>query len=261
MFSSKHKRTTSRRVKPKTIRRKHAKRSVSSLPDNYKRWMGMAVITFVVLGTIFWIRNWFVNPMHWPIEKVEIKGDLKYIGKDTLNVVLDKYVRTNLYQLDDKSLERDLEAIPWVMDVSLRKSWPKELVINVKEHYPIAYWGDDQLLDQHGEVFDGVLPEKRDDFPVLYSPEDKGHEMGERYLQVLKWLKDVPLKVVSLTEDDRGSWVVGFENGLSVNIGVQNQEKRLERFVVGYKKVLSKQLEKISLVDLRYTNGFAVEWK
>ena len=175
--------------------------------------------------------------------------------------MLEQYVRTNLYQLDDTNLERDLESIPWVKDVSLRKSWPQELVIHVKEHHPIAYWGESQLLDQHGEVFDGVLPEKREDFPMLYSPENKGQEMGGRYLQVLKWLKDVPLKIVSLTEDARGSWVVGFDNGLLVNIGLEHQDKRLERFVVGYKKVLSKQIEKISQVDLRYTNGFSVEWK
>lgn len=260
MFTGKHKRTTSRRARPTAVRQRRVKHPIA-IPPHYLRWAKLAAVFLIVLGAMLWIRSWFLNPLHWPIEKVEIKGDLKYVGKDTLNDVLSQYVRTNLYQLDDTNLERDLEAMPWVKDVSLRKSWPKELVVNVKEHHPIAYWGENQLLDQHGEVFDGVLPEKREDFPVLYSPEDKGREMGEHYLQVLKWLKDVPLKVVSLVEDGRGSWVLGFENGLSVNIGVQNQEKRLERFVVGYKKVLSKQLEKISLVDLRYTNGFAVEWK
>jgi len=259
MFTSKQ-RTTRQRAKPKVANRKRVKKPVK-IPSHYIRWVGIAAALLLVLSSILWVRNWFINPMNWSIEHVKIDGDLKYIGKDTLNLVLNNYVRTNLYLLDDKNLERDLEAIPWVKDISLRKSWPRDLVIKVKEHHPIAYWGEDQLLDQHGEVFDAVLPEKRKDFPTLYSPEDKGREMAERYLQVLKWLKDVPLKVVSLTEDARGSWVVGFENGLFVNIGVQNQEKRLQRFVVGYQKVLNKQLEKISLVDLRYTNGFSVEWK
>ena len=260
MFATRNKRTRSQTARRKVTRRKSAWKA-PRLTAQQTRWVGIAAVAMFVLGALLWINSWLVNPMHWPIKRVEIQGDLKYIGKDTLQLVMKDYVRTNLYQLDDKGLERDLEAIPWVKDVSLRKSWPQELIINVKEHYPVAYWGEDQLLDQYGEIFNGVLPEKRKDFPVLYSPEDKGHEMGERYLQVLKWLKDVPMKIVSLTEDARGSWVVGFENGLVVNIGVQDQEKRLKRFVVGYQKVLSKQLGKISLVDLRYTNGFAVEWK
>ena len=257
---SRNKRTRSQTTKQKATRRRHVNK-MPRLTEQQSRWIGIAAITAVVLGAVLWVNSWFVNPMHWPIQRVEIQGDLKYIGKDALQLVVKDYVRTNLYQLDDRALERDLEAIPWIKDVSLRKSWPQELVITVKEHHPVAYWGENQLLDQYGEVFNGVLPEKRNDFPRLYSPEDKGHEMGERYLQVLKWLSDVPMKVVSLTEDARGSWVVGFENGLVVNIGVQDQEKRLKRFVVGYQKVLSKQLGKISLVDLRYTNGFSVEWK
>ena len=199
--------------------------------------------------------------MHWPISKVEIKGDLKYVSRDNLQNVIKHYVNTNLYLLDDRGLESELEAIPWVRNVSLQKSWPQTLIINVEEHQAVAYWGKNQLLDQYGEIFNGSLPEKRKDFPVLYSPEDKGHEMGERYIQVLKWLKGVPMKVVSLTEDARGSWVIGFEDGLILNVGKKEQEKRLRRFVVGYQKALKKQIGEISLVDLRYTNGFAVEWK
>ncbi len=260
MLVSNRRRTRSQTVRTKTTRKARVRQSVT-LSEQQRRWLGIAAVLMIILGASLWIRSWFVDPMHWPIERVEIKGDLKYVTRDTLQEVIKHYVRTNLYLLEDKNLESELEAIPWVKDISLLKSWPQELVIEVKEHHPVAYWGENQLLDQYGEIFNGVLPERRRDFPVLYSPEDKGQEMGERYLQVLKWLKDVPMKVVSLTEDARGSWVIGFDDGLTVNVGTKDQEKRLRRFVVGYQKALNKQLGKISLVDLRYTNGFSVEWK
>jgi len=35
----------------------------------------------------------------------------------------------------------------------------------------------------------------------------------------------------------------------------------LKRFMVAYEQSLNDVLDKISVVDLRYTNGFAVKWK
>ncbi len=262
VFGKKNKRVRSQAVKVKAAkRRRKSTRPAITLSASQQRLLKFFAISLIVLGAILWIRSWFVNPVHWPISKVEIKGDLKYVSRDELQGVIKHYVNTNLYLLDDQGLERDLEAIPWVKGVSLRKSLPQTLIITIKEYQAVAYWGEDHLLDQYGEIFNGSLPERRSDFPVLYSPEDKGREMGERYIQVLKWLKDVPMKVVSLTEDPRGSWIIRFEDGLILNVGKKEQEKRLRRFVVGYQKVLKKQMEKVSLVDLRYTNGFAVKWK
>jgi len=222
------------------------------------RWIATLM---VILGAVLWFRNLFVNPAHWPIDEISIQGNLNYVTESTLREVIHRYSQTNLYQLDDVNLENELEALAWVKDVKLRKSWPSSLIIYVEEHKAVAYWGEQQLLDQYGEVFDGKLPEGRADFPQLYSPENKGREMGERYLQVLRWLKEVPLQLVSLQEDARGSWVISFDEGLLVKIGVHDQEKRLRRFVAAYQVFLSKQLDKINVVDLRYTNGFAVEWK
>ena len=50
-------------------------------------------------------------------------------------------------------------------------------------------------------------------------------------------------------------------SGLVINVGSEAQEKRLKRFVVGYRKELLNKIEKVHTVDLRYTNGFAVKWK
>lgn len=225
------------------------------------RRIRMIATLMIIIGAVLWLRNFLINPTHWPIAQISIEGHLSYVDEQVLREITQKYSKTNLYQLNDIDLESELETLPWVKDIKLRKSWPDSLILYVKEHRPIAYWGEQQLLNQYGEIFDGKLPEIRADFPTLYSPENKGREMGERYLQVLKWLKDIPLRMVSLSEDTRGSWVISFDEGLLVKIGVYDQEKRLQRFVAAYQVVLGTQLDKINVVDLRYTNGFAVEWK
>jgi len=48
---------------------------------------------------------------------------------------------------------------------------------------------------------------------------------------------------------------------MTLKIGREFQDKRLKRFMVAYDQSLYQVLDKISIVDLRYTNGFAVKWK
>ena len=67
--------------------------------------------------------------------------------------------------------------------------------------------------------------------------------------------------MVEFKEDARGSWRIKLENGIVLKIGREHQAKRLKRFMVAYDQSLNEVLDKISVVDLRYTNGFAVKWK
>lgn len=246
--------------KPAVMRRVNFAKLLRPSATQIRRIRMIASVS-VIIGAVLWFRSFLIDPTHWPIASISIKGNLNYVAEDVVREITQQYTQTNLYQLDDIGLENTLEALPWIEDVKLRKSWPDSLTLYIDEYRPVAYWGDKQLLDQYGKIFNGKLPERRVDFPTLYSPENKGREMGERYLQVLKWLSDIPLQLVSLSEDAKGSWVISFDEGLLVKIGVYDQEKRLRRFVAAYQLVLAKQLDKINVVDLRYTNGFAVEWK
>ena len=85
--------------------------------------------------------------------------------------------------------------------------------------------------------------------------------MAASFIRVRRWMKGFPIKIVSFKEDARGSWKVKLENGLTLKIGRDQQKKRLRRFMVGYEESLASVIDKISSVDLRYTNGFAVQWK
>ncbi len=74
-------------------------------------------------------------------------------------------------------------------------------------------------------------------------------------------MKDFPLKMVEFKEDSRGSWQIKLENGMTLKIGREHQEKRLRRFMVGYAESLKPVINNVKTIDLRYTNGFAVKWK
>ena len=201
------------------------------------------------------------NPENLPISRIDLKGDRKFIKDVDLQAVIEKYKQTNLYLLDTDTLRTDLETLPWVRSVTLRKAWPAHLIVGIEEQHPVAFWGRERLMNQYGELFAAELPSMRGVFPTLYSPQDNGREMGERYLEVKEWLKGLPLELSELTEDESGSWRIKIKEGPEVMIGSEDQRLRMQRFRVGFQQELAKKLNNVRRVDLRYTNGFAVEWK
>lgn len=218
-------------------------------------------LVLVLLGGVMGLRAMLNNPENLPISQIDIQGELKYIKDVDLRSIIEKYTQTNLYLLDVDALEADIETQPWVRAVTLRKAWPDQLIVEVEEQRPVAFWGKERLMNQYGELFAAELPSMQGIFPTLYSPEDKGREMGERFIQVREWLQGLPLEISELTEDERGSWRMKVKEGPEVLIGVEDQARRVERFRVGFLQELAGKLANVRRVDLRYTNGFAVEWK
>ncbi len=226
-------------------------------------WKSIALTVLVVvplalaIGTYQWIQN----PQNLTITSVEVAGDLKILDKKQLQPVIEPYTKTNLYLLDEKALEAAIENNPWVHSASMTKMWPDKLVIKIFEQNPVAFWGDKEMLAENGEIIKASLPKEKGNLPLLYSPNDKGRNMATGFLQIRKWMKDFPLKMVEFKEDTRGSWQIKLQNGMNVKIGREHQEKRLRRFMVGFDHSLKSVINDVKTVDLRYTNGFAVKWK
>lgn len=234
------------------------------LPQVSPRLLQLAVLVagvLVLLGSALGARAMLNDPENLTINQIDIQGERKFIKDKELAAVIEKYAHTNLYLLDVDALEADLETLPWVRDVTLHKAWLRQLIIEVEEQRPVAFWGHERLMNQYGELFVAEFPAMKGVFPTLYSPEDKGREMGERYIQVKGWLKDLPLEVAELSEDESGAWRMKIRGGPEILIGSEDQQRRLERFRVGFQQELASKLVNVKRVDLRYTNGFAVEWK
>jgi len=229
-----------------------------SVPWHLLAWVFFVIIPLVtVIGTYQWIQN----PENLRISSIEVTGDFKVLNKSKLEPVIAPFTRTNLYLLDAKALEEEIENQPWVSSASMTKVWPDKLIVKIFEQKPVAYWGKDKMLSDNGEIIDDTIDTEKGLLPVLYSPDDKGREMANSFLKVRRWMKGVPLKIIEFKRDSRGSWKIKLENGMVLKIGRDHQKRRVRRFMVGYQQGLGNVIKQISSVDLRYTNGFAVEWK
>lgn len=226
-------------------------------------WKTIALTVLVVAPVVVAIGTyqWIQDPQNLTITSVEVKGDLNILDKEQLQPVIEPFTKTNLYLLNEKALETAIENNPWVHSASMTKIWPDKLIITIHEQHPVAFWGDKEMLAENGEIIKASLPKEKGNLPLLYSPNDKGRNMATGFLQIRKWMKDFPLKMVEFKEDSRGSWQIKLQNGMTVKIGREHQEKRLRRFMVGFDHSLKQVINDVKTVDLRYTNGFAVKWK
>ena len=84
--------------------------------------------------------------------------------------------------------------------------------------------------------------------------------MLEHYRKLNEMLTPVQLQVAALTLTDRHSWNIVLHNGLALTLGREEPEMKVERFARVYPRALAAQVARAKRVDLRYTNGFSVEW-
>ena len=264
--SSKASPRAKRKVAPKkTVRTQRVATKKQPPRWQLQPWMLKAMravaIVMIVVGAVAWLNIWINNPENLRISKVDWQGEIRYQDKVELRDKVEPFVATNLYLLDEVGLEETLESLPWIREASFLKVWPDQLVINLEEQFPVAFWGDDHLMNQFGDVFPADLPEKSGEFPMIYSPKTKGRAMAERYVELMHELRDVGLEIVELVESDNGSLRMKLRDGQDVILGKKEQERRIKRFKVGYVQELKAQFENIRTIDLRYTNGFAIEWK
>jgi len=69
------------------------------------------------------------------------------------------------------------------------------------------------------------------------------------------------LKIERLEVLDRSTWQLRLSGGTTVKLGREAQVDVFERFVSTLSLLGEESLRSMAQVDLRYPNGYAVEWK
>lgn len=205
--------------------------------------------------------RWLSDPQALPIRYVDLKGRLQYVDQARLQEYVQAEVSGGFFNLDLQKIKASLEALPWVYEVSLRRIWPDRLLIRVIEQQPIAFWGDDGLLNQYGEVFHPDLRGLDLALPYFYGEEAQREAMIEYFVSADKLLHPLGMDLVSLKMDRRNELRLLLSNGIELAVGRADQNKRLRGFAQVYAESIAPFIDRIESVDLRYPNGFAVKWK
>lgn len=219
------------------------------------RALGGLLLLGTMIGGIWAFGYW--EPRLLPVRMIEVQGELHHHSSELLRETLVGRLQGGFLTADLKDLKQAAESLPWVGGASIRRVWPDRLQVRVLEHRPVARWKGDGLVTAEGVVFRprGQVPAG---LPLLEGDESRSRELVERYL---KWRDALMLAgqlIDTLGVDARGAWRLDLVSKTRLELGTDDIERRLTRFIGAVSQLDA--AGRAQLVDLRYSNGFAVKW-
>ncbi len=218
--------------------------------------MGLAAVLVV---TASWLATVDLEGV-FEISQVHLQGDPRHVRSEDVNAVLAGRPR-GFFVLDLEAARADLEALPWVETARLRKRWPGSLEVTITEPIPVARWGDDSLVNRHGEIFGPVDLREWDFLPALEGEIGRQVELMYRYLEVSARLADVGLEVSGVRESARRAWRIRLDDGGEILMGRDGDITRLDQLLPVMPVLRERNPKPLARVDMRYARGMAVAWQ
>lgn len=221
------------------------------------------LVTLSLLGLLA-LAGWgFWQKLQVPVTEIQVVGAEGAVNSGWVQSQLKPLIGSDIWQVNLSAARALLLQNTWLTDARVQRVWPDALRVDISIHHPIARWQGDQLLDTEGNVFrpSGGVPATLTGLPLLSGPDGQQWPLWERYLSIKPALQTVGLSTQGLVEDSRGSLDVMVQDGVRIRLGVQQIEQRLQRLLDVYGKTLDGKLNRIDAIDLRYSNGFAVQWR
>lgn len=218
----------------------------------------VALMAFYLAGT------WTVRYIPvLPLTEVTILNDgsddsdnrLKHVTREQIRDAVRSGVRGNFFTVDLEAVRDAFEKVPWVRIAGVRRTWPNGLEVSLEEQVALARWDERGLVNRHGEVFEGSSDEK---LPVFVGPEDSSAEITRLYAVFNTLLQPLEQKTARIELSPRRAWRIQLESGTVLELGREQIETRLERYVRAMDRTTALRGRFLAHVDLRYPSGFAV---
>ncbi|MEW8026960.1 MAG: cell division protein FtsQ/DivIB [Candidatus Thiodiazotropha sp.] len=230
-----------------------------------QRMHSTSLVPLLIIALIAGLGGWGVSrlldPMTMPVRVVSVDGEIQYLNKQGLEQTVAQAVSGNFLTVDLIRIRNQIERLPWVKSASVRRIWPDTLAVRVHEQVPLAYWGENAMVNPQGEVFRPKRLPRLQSLVTLTGEEERAERITREYLKMHTLLQTAGLELKRLWVDARQSWRIETGEGLLLDLGRRDVMPRLSRFVQLY-PFLKGQVDSMpERVDLRYTNGFSVYWQ
>lgn len=214
----------------------------------------LLVITLMSIPILMSKTQWL------PIQKIVLSGQFIQLKTDVLESNLKPFLGKGFFSVDIRDIQLKLASQPWVEKVSVRRVWPDQLHVSVKEKQAVARWDENNLLSNQAVIF------KEDSSRYEYLPKINGYkeqskQLLKRYTKLQQQLAYAKLSITELSEDSKGATSLLLNNTLRVNLGSDDNAIKIKHLLAVYKKQIQPESDHIKYIDFRYSNGFAIAWK
>jgi cell division protein FtsQ len=200
-----------------------------------------------------------------PIEKLYVSGNVKHTAPAQIEEVVKETVSHGFFAVNLDSVRQALEQLRWVQNVTVRRVWPNGLQISIQEHVAVARWGQTYLINQRGKLFIPDDLEQAKTLPMLLGPPGMHRFLWGQYRELQSIMQDTGMEVAQLVFDSRHAMRLTTKSGIEIQLGrvrnVNDSYVEFSMFARAFSDKFSDRKDRIVSIDLRYTNGFAIEWR
>lgn len=219
------------------------------------------LLIFLLVSLVIWVAITLMRPDILPIKSVRVEGEFRQLSPDRLEAIVIDTVRGGFFNVNVDVIQKVLLRDPWVYQVTVRRNWPDSLTVQVTEQVAVAQWGQQGLINSDGELFAPESYTYPKGLPILKGPENTYSRMLAQLILFQDVLKNTGYEISGINLNDRRSWKVRLTDGPLLIIGRKNVSTRMNRIAAYMQSGLNKNIQDMEIIDLRYTNGFAVRWK
>ncbi len=197
---------------------------------------------------------------YFPIKTVRVIG-VNHLDKAEVKQILEPLVTRGFFALNIENIRDRLEQMPWVSDITVRRTWPDRVEIIIAEKTVVGRWNHDSLLSSDGNLFipnESSYPANLADF---VGPDGQQITMLKYFVNINRILGPLHAKISYLELTPYLTWKLKLDNGMTLKIGHNDILTRLTHFVKVYSKIIGDRAADVEYIDLRYPNGMAVRWK
>ena len=232
-------------------------------PDILNRLADLLTILALALA-LYGALHFVIHQPVFPLREVQVTGALVNVSSEQIEALVKRELKGNFFTVDLAAARVAFEKSPWVRKAMLRRDWPGRLDVALEEHVPLARWGlpvparqtgNLALVNTHGEVFAAAYG---GELPTFVGPVESAKEIAIQYEYFRRSLDAIGKIPVLVQVSPRRAWQIRLEGGPTLDLGREQVEARLSRFIAAYSRTLARLDRRIDYVDLRYANGFAV---
>lgn len=233
-------------------------------PPEWEFWFGVVFfIATLVLGAYlsYGVMGMWRDNDALPVQQLLIHGDRRLVtDQEVKQKLLANGPLPSLTQLKVDEVRAQLQQLPWVDDVAVRKEWPAQLHVHLLEYQPVAKWQNNQMVTKGGRLFSVPDPSRGGRLPQILAEDELVEETLAMLAAVSQRTAQPELQVLQLDVSPRQAWRLKLVNGIELILGREQRIARFERFL-SLLPTLQEANEALPLyVDLRYDTGAAVGW-
>lgn len=187
-----------------------------------------------------------------------IKTDYSLNLKNELLASIKKQLNKKYFNIDLQKIRTQLLTHPWVATVKVKRQLLDDIYFNITTHKIALRLNNDAYISDKGVLF---VPTKKvtNSNPLALSTiinDKNSKKILTAFLQYRSILKPTKLSIKVIKQTPVTQLIL--QNNITLNLGYQQQIKRLQKFVKLYPSLKKQKKLNFQTLDFRYKNGFVL---